>query len=46
MRAGFRTGSEDKARVGCASLVAVGDRLYTSGLVAEAPGTPEAAQAQ
>jgi len=41
MRATFRTGSEHEARLGCASLVAVGDRLFTSGLAADEPGTLE-----
>ena len=38
MRATFKTGSDSEADLGCASLVAVGDRLFTSGLVAEEPG--------
>lgn len=41
MRASFRTGSDSEARLGCASLVAAGDRLFTSGLVAQEPGALE-----
>ena len=41
MRDSFRTGSDSEARLGCASLVAAGDRLFTSGLVA-----PQAADLQ
>lgn len=41
MRASFRTGSPHEARLGCASLVAAGDRLFTSGLAAEESGSLE-----
>ncbi len=41
MRANFRTGSDTEARLGCAPLVAAGDRLFTSGLVAEESGSLE-----
>ena len=41
MRASFRTGGDTEARLGCASLVAAGDRLFTSGLVADESGSLE-----
>jgi len=42
VRTTLNIGSPHEARLGCASLVAIGDRLFTSALVAEERGSLEA----